>query len=95
MWARCLALFLVLGMFCAQLSASPQPSPPSSSVTLSSAEYDQIQAAMESAKASLEQSNRIIADQSKSLKRLWIFSGALAGALIIEAVADIVHALKE
>ena len=94
MWRRLLSIGLAFGLLCAPLSASPQPSASSSSVTLSPDEYAQIQAAMESAKTSLERSNQTIADQSKALTRLWIFSGALALALVVEGVATVRLAFK-
>jgi hypothetical protein len=88
MWRRVLSIGLALALSCAPLSALPQPSAPSPSVTLSPDEYAQIVAAMESARASLERSNQIIESQSKSLTRLSILCGVLAGVLVIDAIAQ-------
>lgn len=98
MWRRLLSIWLAFGLafglLCAPLSASPLPSAPSSSVTLSPEEYAQILAAMESAKTSLERSNQTIKDQSTALTRLWIFSAALAAALVLEGAATVRLAFK-
>lgn len=95
MWRRLASIGLAFGLLCAPLSASPSPSPSSGSVTLSQSEYDQIVAAMESAEASLKQSNETIASQSQSLKTLWLFSGVLVGAVTLDAVAHMIEALKK
>ena len=95
MWRRILGLCLAFGLLSALCWPSPSPVPSSSSVSLSQAEYDQIEAAMESAKESLRRSNETIADQSRSLTRLWLLSGALAVAVVAESAALLVDALKK
>ena len=95
MWQRFLVGFLALGLLCAPLSALPSPSPPSGSVTLSQSEYEQIEAAILSAQESLKRSNEIIESQSKSLKTLWIFSGVLAVALVLDAAVHVIEAVKK
>lgn len=50
---------------------------------------------MESAKESLRRSNETIASQSRSLTRLWLLSGGLALAVVAEAVALTVEAIKK
>ena len=94
MWRRILALCLAFGALSAPCWPSPSPVPSSSSVSLSQAEYDQIEAAMESAKESLRRSNETIASQSRSLTRLWLLSALLAGAVVLEGVAQIRTAFK-
>lgn len=96
---RWLSIFLALGLLFAPSLAWSLPDSPSqgqsSSVVLSQAEAAQIQVAMEQAQEALKKSNEEIANQSKLLTKLWLFSGALAAGVIIEAVANIIHAIKE
>ena len=98
MWRKWLSLGLVFGLSFAPLSALPSPpsqsSPQSGSVTLSADEYAAVEAAISQAKEALRKSNEQIATQSKTLTVLWIFSGTLALALTLEAVADLTTAIK-
>ena len=94
MCRRFLVGLLALGLLLGQFSAYSAPSPSSPGVYLSQAEYDQIVAEVESAKESLKKSNELIAKQSKDLTTLWIFSGALATALVLEGIAAIITAVK-
>jgi len=43
------------------------------------------------AEKNLQASNRLIQTQSRTLTWLWIFSGALAAAVTIDAIADLVN----
>ena len=45
-------------------------------------------------KSNLEASNLLIEKQSKDLTMLWIFCGVLGSALILEATADFIMAVK-
>lgn len=94
MWRKLLSIGLVFGLLCGPLSALPsQGSPssaPSGSVTLSAEEYAAIEAAILQAQEALQKSNDQIAMQSRTLTMLWIFSGALAAAVTIDAIADLV-----
>ncbi len=94
MKCRILALCLAGFALFAPLSAWSEPLAPSPSVTLSPEEYAQIVAAMESARDSLKQSNEIIKSQSQNLTRLWIFCAVLGTALVIDAAAEIIEAVK-
>jgi hypothetical protein len=99
-----LSICLAFGLLCAPLSALPSPSPPSGSVSISQSEYDRLLAiekaagpalvAMEAAEKSLEQSSQTISDQSTRLKRLGWLCGALSAALVIDAVAHVIEAVK-
>jgi hypothetical protein len=86
---------LVLGLLCAPSLAYASPPQSSMGVTLSQSEYDEVVQAMESAKESLKRSNEIIDSQSKSLTRLWILSELLGSALVLEAVAATIAAIKK
>jgi hypothetical protein len=50
--------------------------------------------AMEAAEKSLEQSSQTISDQSMRLRRLGWLCGALSAALVIDAVAHVIEAVK-
>lgn len=85
---------LAITVLFAPVSAWCSPSAPSGSVTLSQAEYDQLVAAMESAKESLRQSSETIKNQSQSLTRLSIFCGVLGLALAAEGIKDVIVMIK-
>jgi len=89
-----LSIFAALGLLFAPLSASSEPLVSSQSVTLSIAEYEQIIAAIETADRQLKASSETIAKQERDLKRLWIFCGGLALALIVDGTAEIIQAVK-
>jgi hypothetical protein len=95
MWRKILSIGLACGLLLAPLSASPLPSSSSSSVTLSAEEYAAIEAAMMQAQEALKQSNATIAKQSKDLTTLWIFCGVLGTALILDATAELITAVKK
>lgn len=89
-----LSIFVALGLLFAPLSVSSEPVQSAQSVTLSIAEYDQIVAAIQEADKQLQASSETIKRQDKDLKMLWIFSGALALALIVDGTAEIIRAVK-
>lgn len=89
-----LSIFLAFGLLCAPLSALPSPPPSSPSVTLSPEEAAQIEAAILQAQEALKRSNEEIARLQKLSTTLWIFSGALVAATVLDAVAHIIVASK-
>ena len=91
---RWLSICLAFGLLCAPFLAYSEPLPPSHSVVLSQAEYDQIEAAIVQAQEALKKSNEEIAKQSRDLTRLSWLCGTLAGALVLEGVALIIEAAK-
>lgn len=94
MWRRSLAGCLAIALSLAPCSAWSEPSRPAPSVTLSAAEYAQVEAAIAEARAALERSSETIAAQSKTLTRLSILCAALGVALVAEGVASAVWAIK-
>ena len=94
MWRRCLAGYLILGLLFAPCLASSEPLPSSSGVYLSDSELAKIEAEIKAAQEALKKSSETIAQQSKDLTTLSIFCGVLGGALVLEAVASIIVAIK-
>lgn len=89
-----LSILLVLGLLLAPCSASSEPLASSPSVTLSTAEYDQIVAAIEEADRQLGAPSETIAKLERDSRKLWIFSGVLALALVADGIAEIIQAAK-
>lgn len=94
MWRKSLAICLALGLSLAPSLAWSEPLPSSYSVALSQSEYDQILAALESARESLKRSNETIANQSKRLRMQSLFCAALAGALVVNGVGLIIASTR-
>jgi hypothetical protein len=91
---RILSIGLAFLVLFAPLSALPSPSPSPSSVVLSQAEYDQIEAAILQAQEALRKSNEEIARLSRDLTLRSTLCGLLAGALVLNGVALIIEAVK-
>lgn len=108
MWRRYAAICLALGLLLAPCSAWSEPLPSSRGVWLSTAEYDAIVAAVETAQAELTKSNQTIDTLSTQLKisseemaRLSrdltlrsVFCATLGAALVLNGVGLIVAAIR-
>jgi hypothetical protein len=92
--SKWLSICLALGLLFAPSLAWSEPPQSSSSVSLSQTEYDKIVAKIQAADQSLKTSSETIAKQEKALRTLWIFSGVLASAIVLQAAADIIQAIK-
>lgn len=88
--AVCIVGFVLLS----PLSALPLPEPSSSGVYLSDAEVAEMEAAIKEAQEALDRSSLKIAQQEKDLKRLWLVCGLLGAALMVDATAHLVIAVK-
>jgi hypothetical protein len=91
---KLIAVFLAGCVLLSPVLALDSPQPSSSGVWLSDEEAAEMEAAILQAQEALDRSSQEIAKQEKDLKRLYWLCALLGAALVIDATAGIIIALK-